>query len=119
LDAMRHHRSPTWSTCERAVIASLRTTLTGVTRKPALKPIPSGRHSPAGEAYTGYRPVYFAEQGGFVPTPTYAREALRAGNRLDGPALVEEHGSTTVLPSGHALVVDALGNLVIDVAGGR
>jgi N-methylhydantoinase A len=49
-------------------------------------------------------------------TPTYAREALRAGNRIDGPALVEEHASTTVMLPGDRLKVDDFGNLVIEIA---
>ncbi len=48
-----------------------------------------------------------------------ARAALLAGNRIDGPALIEEHASTTVLLPGDRLEVDAYGNLVIAVAGGR
>ena len=46
------------------------------------------------------------------PTP-----ALRccAGNRIVGPALIEEHASTTVLMPGDRLEVDAYGNLVITV----
>jgi N-methylhydantoinase A len=51
--------------------------------------------------------------------PTYAREALLAGNRIDGPALVEEHASTTVVLPGDRLTVDDYGNLVIDIARSR
>jgi len=40
---------------------------------------------------------------------------LRAGNRIDGPALVEEHASTTVALPGDRLHVDEFGNLVIEV----
>ena len=47
--------------------------------------------------------------------PTYARDELKAGNRIDGPALIEEHASTTVVLPGDKLQVDAFGNLVIEV----
>ena len=50
------------------------------------------------------------------PTPALR---LLAGNRIDGPALIEEHASTTVLLPGDKLEVDIYGNLVIAVAGGR
>jgi N-methylhydantoinase A len=40
---------------------------------------------------------------------------LRAGNRIAGPALVEEHASTTVLAPGDALTVDDYGNLAVTV----
>ncbi len=43
--------------------------------------------------------------------------ACMAGNRIGGPALVEEHASTTVVNPGDKLVVDEWGNLVITVAG--
>jgi N-methylhydantoinase A len=44
---------------------------------------------------------------------------LLAGNRIKGPALIEEHASTTLLMPGDALDVDLYGNLVIAVAGAR
>ena len=42
-----------------------------------------------------------------------------AGNRITGPALIEEHASTTVLMPGDACEVDAYGNLVIAVGKAR
>ena len=48
-------------------------------------------------------------------TPVYARDMLRAGNKIAGPALVEEHASTTVVFPGDALTVDRFGNLVIEI----
>jgi N-methylhydantoinase A len=44
---------------------------------------------------------------------------LLAGNRIAGPALIEEHASTTVLMPGDKLSVDPYGNLVIAVAGAK
>ena len=64
------------------------------------------------------RPVYFA--GSFRDTPIYQRPALPAGFRLDGPAVVEEFGSTTVVFPGQSLQVDPHGILIVqrgDVAG--
>jgi N-methylhydantoinase A len=58
-------------------------------------------------------------QGKFRPTPTCARAALTAGNRISGPALIEEHAATTLLLPGDRLEVDAGGHLIINVAGGR
>ena len=46
---------------------------------------------------------------------TYDRAALRAGSRIDGPALIEEHASTTVLHPGDRLEVDAFGDLIIEI----
>jgi N-methylhydantoinase A len=58
--------------------------------------------------------VWF-EGTGFVETRTFVREALLAGNRIKGPALIEEHASTTVLAPGDALEVDRFGNLGIAI----
>jgi N-methylhydantoinase A/oxoprolinase/acetone carboxylase beta subunit len=49
-----------------------------------------------------------------VPTRYYDRAALRAGNRLEGPAIVNQYDSTTVIPPGIAAHVDRFGNIVIE-----
>jgi N-methylhydantoinase A len=116
-DAMHELRYGTCAPDERAEIVSLRSTVTGRMRKPAPQTIATGGATPGSDARIGRRLVYFGETGGFVDTPTFARTALVGGNRLQGPALIEEHASTTVLPPGHRLEVDAFGNLVIAVAG--
>jgi N-methylhydantoinase A len=48
----------------------------------------------------------------------YQRERLGAGERIDGPAVVEEAGTTTVIEPGDVLTVEDHGCLVIDVAKG-
>jgi N-methylhydantoinase A len=59
----------------------------------------------------GTRKVYFS--GSFHDTPIYDRSTLAAGFRLDGPAVVEEFGSTTVVFPGQALEVDERGILIV------
>jgi N-methylhydantoinase A len=61
------------------------------------------------------RPVYF--DGAFRDTPVFARGALPPGSTLDGPAIVEEFGSTTVVFPGQRLTVDPHGILIIGAAG--
>ena len=61
----------------------------------------------------GRRPAYFGE--GFVETPFYRRAHLPPGARLPGPAIVEEDGSTTVIPPGARGTVDPAGNVVLDL----
>jgi N-methylhydantoinase A len=107
-----------YGTCapeEPAEIVSLRAAVTGTMRKPPLERIARGGRTPPRSALRGRRGAYFAEAGKAVATPEYARDELRAGNRIDGPALIEEHASTTVLLPGDALRVDEYGNLVIEV----
>jgi N-methylhydantoinase A len=116
-DAMHAQRYGTSAPDERAEIVSLRSTVTGTLRKPPPERIERGKAAPKRVALTGRRNVYF--DGAFRPTATYDRAGLCAGNRIRGPALIEEHASTTVLSPGDRLEVDAYGNLRIDVAGGR
>ena len=72
----------------------------------------------AAAAVTGTRPVFFNDIGEFVETPTFARTALLGGNRIAGPALIEEHASTTVVMPGDNVEVDRFGNLVIAIGSG-
>jgi N-methylhydantoinase A len=58
------------------------------------------------------RSVYFDD--GFVECPIYRRGDLAAGTSLDGPAIVEEFGSTTVVFPGWTLQVDGHGNNVLE-----
>jgi N-methylhydantoinase A len=67
----------------------------------------------AADAATRSRPAYFPEAGGFVDTPVIDRATLRAGDRVTGPALIEERESTLVLPPRTEAVVDASLNLVV------
>jgi N-methylhydantoinase A len=102
---------------ENAEIVSLRATVTGLMRKPSPAKIKRGTVAPPKTAFTGKRRMYVG--GSFRPAPTYRRAALVAGNRIKGPALIEEHASTTVLLPGDACEVDAYGNLVIAVGRAR
>jgi N-methylhydantoinase A len=116
-DAMHEQRYGTCAPQEPAEIVSLRSTVIGIMRKPRLAKSKRGKHSLDRTALTGRRRVYF--DGKFRATPTYARAALAAGNRISGPALIEEYASTTVLLPGDRLDVDVYGNLLITVAGDR
>jgi N-methylhydantoinase A len=100
---------------EKAEIVSLRSAITGLMRKPSFEPIAAGESDPPQQASREKRPVYFAEAGRHVDTPTYDRTKLVAGNRIVGPALIEEYASTTVAHPGDIVTVDAFGDLVIEI----
>jgi N-methylhydantoinase A/oxoprolinase/acetone carboxylase beta subunit len=51
-----------------------------------------------------------------VPTRFYDRAALRPGNVLTGPAIVNQYDSTTVIPPGLTASIDRFGNIVIAVS---
>jgi N-methylhydantoinase A len=116
-DAEHERRYGTSAPAEPAEIASLRTAVTGVLNKPAFERLARGGETPPKSAARGTRQTCFS--GRFIDTPAFDRKAMLSGNRIAGPALVEEHASTTVLMPGDSLNVDALGNLVIAVGGTR
>lgn len=91
-------------------LVNLRLTAVGKIKRAGRQNYPAGRG--AGAARKGERPVYFSE-GGFRPTAVYDRAALGAGDAFEGPAIVEDFGSTTVVPPGGRCEVDEWGHLRI------
>jgi N-methylhydantoinase A len=100
---------------EMAEIVSLRCAVIGQMRKPPFEHIAKGGEKLDDAAYRGDRPVYFTHEAGFRPTPTYDRTKLKAGNRIQGPALIEEYASTTVVQPDDVVTVDDYGDLVIEI----
>ncbi len=103
---------------EAADLVSLRVTVLGTMKKPPRHHVDEGAAQPEAAALRGTKPVYF-RAGGWADTPVYKRDALRAGNVIAGPALIEEHASTTVVQPGDELRVDGLGNLQIAIGSDR
>jgi N-methylhydantoinase A len=62
---------------------------------------------------TGSYRVYFEETGGFVDAAVYDRDALGPGCRFEGPAVVEQLDTTTIIHPGQTAGVDDHGNLLI------
>jgi len=60
------------------------------------------------------RPVYYPAHG-FVETSVYERERLRPGHVVEGPCLVEEIASTTVITPGAVGSVDPYGNIIVQI----
>ena len=52
-----------------------------------------------------------------VRCPVYQRAGLKAGARIVGPALVQEHGTTTVLFKNDDCRVMPSGELIIKIGG--
>jgi N-methylhydantoinase A len=72
-------------------------------------PVASQRPEPA-----GYRDVLFA-RGARHHTPAYLRASLCPGDRIEGPAIIDQLDTTVVIQPGDIAQVDQLGNLVIEV----
>jgi N-methylhydantoinase A len=95
---------------EPAEIASVRSAVTGVLAKPRFDRVGRAAGEPRPRAM---RRAWF--QGAFIDTHAFDRDALLAGHHVAGPALIEEHASTTVLMPGDTMDVDACGNLIISI----
>jgi N-methylhydantoinase A len=111
-DAAHEERYGYASPEEGAEIVSLRVSIVGELAKPPMEKISAGALPRPSS-----RPVYFTDAG-FLETRVFPRSGLKAGNRIDGPALIEEYGSTTVVPPGASVAVDDFGNLRIEVGRG-
>jgi N-methylhydantoinase A len=114
-DVVHLQRYGTAAPKELAEIVSLRATVIGAVPKPPRMKLDAGGPEPSGDAVRIRKPVYFRESGGFVPTAVFIRSRLLAGNRIVGPALVEEHASTSVIAPNDVATVDSLGNLDIAI----
>jgi N-methylhydantoinase A len=96
---------------ERTIIVNLRLTAIGQVLRPQLREVERGGPDPRAAA-KGAREVRMERGRAPVTCLVYARERLRAGNVIDGPAIVEQMDTTTLLPPRSRTEVDAIGNLV-------
>jgi N-methylhydantoinase A len=93
-------------------IVNLRVRAVGLMDKvslPEIAIVPDG--TPATPA--GSRRAHFRDEG-LVPIPVYGRGDLKAGHRVDGPAIVDQLDSTTVIFPGQRARVDRFGNLIVE-----
>ncbi len=72
----------------------------------------------AGAVPKGSRPVRFARRAEPLDTPIYRRGELAVGDRLEGPAIVEERETTCVLRPGWQAEVNGDGSLIATRTGG-
>jgi hypothetical protein len=81
--------------------------------------VPQGEATPPGGALLHEGTAWFRVGGELreLPTRYYDRTALLAGNRLEGPAIVHQYDSTTVVPPGLKASIDGYGNIVIETGG--
>ncbi|MFA1542154.1 hydantoinase/oxoprolinase family protein [Actinomadura monticuli] len=88
---------------------NLRVSGIGPMERPRLTERPPGDGDPS-RARTGARAVYF---DAWAETPVYRREKLAPGDAVEGPAVIEEFGSTLPLHPGFTARLDGFGNLVV------
>ena len=66
------------------------------------------------DAYRGERDVYFPESG-YLSTEIYDRNALRPGETVAGPAILEENGSTSIIPPETTAELSENGSVVVSL----
>ncbi len=93
-------------------IVNLRIVAMGIIPKPDLSEIE--RKSSLADARKPNRKVWFKDAG-FVDTDIYEREILPVGATFEGPAIIEQPDTTTVMPPKTHCQVDNYGNLIIKV----
>ncbi|GAA2635291.1 hydantoinase/oxoprolinase family protein [Dactylosporangium fulvum] len=99
----------------RLQILNLRLRAVGRTASPTLVEHPPGDGNPD-RALLGRRDAFDFGARAVVPFAVYDRALLQPGDAFDGPALVDEGTSTTVVPSGQRVSVDARGYLLVRAA---
>jgi N-methylhydantoinase A len=108
-----HRERYGYADSSRAIeIVSLRLRAAGVTQKPGIKRQRRGK--PSGAPASHLERVYLNDRAAHVSV--YDRDELRSGTELDGPAIITEYSSTTLIPRRSKVEVDPWLNLVIEVA---
>jgi N-methylhydantoinase A len=107
----QHEREYTFRLQETVEVVNCHLTAFGLLNKLDLRPISPRRPlSKAG----GSRTVHFGAAGPMAAT-TYSHAEVGCGQRIDGPAIIDDSASATVIPPGAAATMDEYGALHIGV----
>src|SRR5271169_1106326 len=96
-------------------LVTFRAEATGIVRKADIRPAADAGPNPRAAEF-GRRDVWLREAGAFVSCPLYDREKLAAGNRIEGPAIVEQMDATTLIVPGATATVDPYLNLLLELS---
>jgi N-methylhydantoinase A len=95
-------------------LVTFRAEAIGIVPKANIRPTAEADPDPTA-AELGHRNVWLRERAAFVSCPIYDREKLVAGNRVEGPAIVEQMDATTLIPLGAMATVDRYLNLLLEL----
>ncbi|MBI4244762.1 MAG: hydantoinase/oxoprolinase family protein [Planctomycetes bacterium] len=99
------------SLAEKIYFVNLR--VTGIGSSKQFKPFELAEGSPsASTAVKEQRNVYF---GKWLCSDIYDRQLLKSGNLINGPAVIEENNSCTVIPPACSARIDRMGNIIISI----
>jgi N-methylhydantoinase A len=85
-------------------------------RPPGIRPPASGDFA---SARRGSRKVYDPRLEDFCINPVFDRKALAVGAEIQGPCIIEQLDTTTVLPADASAKVDAFGTLIVSLGGAQ
>jgi len=108
--AEAHERAYGHTMTDPIELVAVRLSATGVVDAPRMPEIAQGTGNPAPR---GERSVY--RGGARVPYRVFHRDDFGRGDVIVGPAIINEHTSTTVLHDGDSAVIGDLGEIVISV----
>ncbi|MGQ9679241.1 MAG: hydantoinase/oxoprolinase family protein [Candidatus Bathyarchaeia archaeon] len=95
---------------ERVEVVSIRVRAIGEVPKPFLQKTSTIRQAPRKEL----RRVFFEDLKSWVETPVYDRDRLTPGFQINGPAIVEQYDSTSVIYPDWSGTVDGYCNLILE-----
>jgi len=108
-----HERRYGYSMPEEDIeIVNLRVEAIGIVEKPVLQKIRTNYRT-IDSALIEYRNVYFGTIDDFTKTPVYDRKKIPVGAEIQGPAIIEQYDSTTVVNPGWVCKIDSYGNLIL------
>ncbi|MEM4729631.1 MAG: hydantoinase/oxoprolinase family protein [Thermoplasmata archaeon] len=96
----------------RIELINMRLTSIGLTDKPRL-PEQKRDSADSSHALKGRRRMWLPVERRFEQVPVYDGHRLRWGNRLEGPALIEQVNTSTFVTPEFSVVVDRLGSFTI------
>jgi N-methylhydantoinase A len=99
---------------ETPEVVNLRIEASNPVPRLSLPVLGAGDRSPEA-AWVGVRSMILEESADSLDVNVYRRDQLLAGNVIDGPAVIEQLDSTTLLLPGQQATVDRFGTLLVDV----
>ena len=75
-----------------------------------ITPLPDGNRNNPNDAIIYSKDTIF-DDGIGIATPRYDRDKLLAGDHIDGPAIITQHNSTTIVPPGFSATVLKFGDV--------
>ncbi len=95
-------------------VVNLRLTAIGMTEKPSFKPEPEQK-TDSSRWMKGKRKVYLPSVADFREVPVYDGDGMGNGNKVEGPAIIEQIHTTIFVPPEYRLHCDLYGSFVLDL----